>query len=468
MEKFNLIADHLSDGIMEIDAQGRIIYCNQKAAELDGIIADEVIGKSLLAVYPTLKKNTSTLYKALQSGQPILNFTQTFSNYKGKIIVTINSTLPVYRDGQIVGALEISRDVTEVKLMSEKIIELQSRINPKKNADSSAAWDSTHYQLSDIITRDPTMLRLKEKALKVASSDVAVLICGETGTGKELFVQAIHAVGRRADRPFIAQNCAALPASLLEGILFGTVEGAFTGATNRVGLLEAADGGTVFLDELNAMPAELQAKLLRFLQDGKVRRLGEIKSKKIDVRIIAALNQSSEEALSSGALRRDLFYRLSTVIFELPPLRERQGDILLLTEYFIDKTNQKMQRFIQKVAPEVAELFLNYAWPGNVRELEHVVEGAISMLDGDTISLAELPTKLLRAANKIPEIELEQLNLCQQINKLERDLIKKALLATAGNVTTAAQCLGIPRQTLQYKMRKLKSDDGKQVPKIGR
>ncbi len=455
MDRFTLIANQLSDGIMEIDVRGIITFCNKKAAELDGITAEEVIGKPLLAVYPTLSKENSTLHKVLQSGAPILNFSQTFSNYKGKVITTINSTLPVFDGATIVGALEISRDVTDVKLMSEKIIELQSRINDKRANPAAAKWDSTQYHLDDIITRDRTMLRLKERALKAAASDVAVLVCGETGSGKELFVQSIHAASGRATAPFIAQNCAALPASLLEGILFGTVEGAFTGATNRVGLLEAADGGTVFLDELNAMPSELQAKLLRFLQDGKVRRLGEIKSKKINVRVVAALNQSSDDAMASGALRRDLYYRLSTIVFDLPPLRERRDDILLLTDYFIGQKNAKLQRSAQRIAPEVADIFLAYHWPGNVRELEHVIEGAISMLDGSTITLAELPAKLLRTASKMTENDEKSLNLCHEINKLEKQLIEKAMLITGDNVTAAAKCLGIPRQTLQYKLSKL-------------
>ncbi len=455
MDKFNLIADHLSDGIMEIDASGIITFCNKKAAELDDIIVEQVVGKPLFSVYPTLNKDTSTLYRVLETGEPILNFSQTFSNYNGKVIVTINSTLPIYREGQVVGALEISSDVTNVKMMSEKIIELQRRINEKVVDSEKPTWDSAHYQLSDIITRDATMLKLKEKVIKAALSDAAILVCGETGTGKELFVQSIHAASKRADKPFIAQNCAALPASLLEGILFGTVEGAFTGATNRVGLLEAADGGTVFLDELNAMPLALQAKLLRFLQDGKVRRLGEIKSKKINVRIIAALNQSSEEAINAGLLRRDLYYRLSIIVFDLPPLRDRRDDILLLTEYFINKINTAMKRNAEGVSAEVADLFLAYHWPGNVRELEHVIEGAISMLDDTEITVAELPTKLLREANKRRELTGDHLNLYTEVSKLERELIEKALQATGGNVTAAAKGLGIPRQTLQYKLRKL-------------
>ncbi len=455
MGKFKLIADHLSDGIMEIDARGIITFCNKKAAELDDIVVEEVIGKPLFSVYPTLNKDTSTLYRVLETGEPILNFSQTFSNYNGKVIVTINSTLPIYCDGQVVGALEISSDVTNVKLMSEKIIELQQRINEKKRDSKTLAWDSAYYQLSDIITNDETMLKLKAKVLKAAASDSTVLVCGETGTGKELFVQSIHAASQRADKPFIAQNCAALPANLLEGILFGTAEGAFTGATNRIGLLEAADGGTVFLDELNAMPLALQAKLLRFLQDGKVRRLGEIKSKKIDVRIIAALNQSIDEVINAGLLRRDLYYRLSIIVFDLPPLRERRNDILLLTEHFINKINTAMKRNAESISEEVADLFLAYHWPGNVRELEHVIEGAISMLEDAEITVAELPTKLLREANKRREFTDGNLNLCAEISKLERSLIEKALRISDGNITAAAKCLGVPRQTLQYKLRKL-------------
>ncbi len=456
MDRFKLIADHLSDGIMEIDTRGIITFCNKKAAELDDIVVEEVVGKPLFSVYPTLNKDNSTLYSVLESGKPILNFSQTFSNYNGKVIVTINSTLPVYNDGQLVGALEISSDVTTVKLMSEKIIELQQRINEKVADREKATLDNEYYHLTDIITRDNTMLKLKQKALKAAANDSSVLVCGETGTGKELFVQSIHVASKRKEKPFIAQNCAALPANLLEGILFGTVEGAFTGATNRVGLLEAADGGTVFLDELNAMPLALQAKLLRFLQDGKVRRLGEIKSKKIDVRIIAALNQSIDEALNAGVLRRDLYYRLSTIVFELPPLRERRDDILLLTEHFISKINKAMKRSTEGIDEEVTQIFLAYHWPGNVRELEHVIEGAISMLDDNTITVAELPTKLLRAANRRRDIASESLNLSVEISKLERALIEKAMTATGGNITAAAKSLAVPRQTLQYKLSKMK------------
>lgn len=456
MDKFKLIADYLSDGVMEINASGIITYCNAKAAELDGVVAEEVIGKPLFSVYPTLNKDNSTLYRVLASSEPILNFSQTFSNYNGKVIVTINSTLPIICNKKVVGALEISSDVTTVKLMSEKIIELQSRINDRAIDNQKPSLDSEYYHLDDIITQDTAMLKLKEKALKAAANDSAVLVCGETGTGKELFVQSIHASSQRADKPFIAQNCAALPANLLEGILFGTVAGAFTGATNRIGLLEAADGGTVFLDELNAMPLALQAKLLRFLQDGKVRRLGEIKSKKIDVRVIAALNQTSDEALNAGLLRRDLYYRLSIIVFELPPLRERRNDILLLTEHFIKKLNVSMKRTVEGISDEVAAFFLNYHWPGNVRELEHVIEGAISMLDDSTISVAELPTKLLRAANKQREGTNDNLNLSIELSKLENRLIERALYESDGNITIAAKWLGIPRQTLQYKIKKQK------------
>ncbi len=455
MDKYKLISNHLSDGVMEIDARGIIVFCNQRAALLDDILPQNVIGKPLLSVYPTLNKDSSTVYKVLASGQPILNFSQTFSNYKGKVITTINSTLPVFEGGQVVGAIEVSRDITEVKMMSEQIVELQSQINSKKRKGNRALGDVAHYQLKDIITRDATMLRLKGKALKAAATEESLLVCGETGTGKELFVQAIHAAGGRAKAPFIAQNCAALPASLLEGILFGSVEGAFTGATNRSGLLEAADGGTIFLDEINAMPVELQAKLLRFLQDGYLRRIGATHSVKVDVRVIAALNQTPESALESGHLRRDLYYRLNTIVFELPPLRNRRGDIVLLTEHFINKCNQKMKRRVKGVVPEVAELFEIYNWPGNVRELEHVISGAISMLDGHWITLAELPAKLLRAARGQNAPYAQALTLEEAVAKLERDMIGKALLTAGKNVTLAAKQLGIPRQTLQYKIKKL-------------
>lgn len=452
--KIELIANHISDGIMEIDSNGRIVYCNKKAAELDDINIDDIIGKPLFSVYPSLNRGTSTLYKVLYSGEAIHNFPQSFNNYKGKEISTINTTLPVYENNRVIGAIEISRDVTNVKHLSDRIVELQSRIANSRNQPAAQKWDDVRYGLDDIITQNAQLIHLKAVALKAATIDLPVMICGETGTGKELFVQAIHSCSDRRDGPFVAQNCAALPSTLLEGILFGTVEGAFTGATNRAGLFEIAHGGTLFLDEINSMPIDLQAKLLRFLQDGWLRRVGDHRTIKIDVRIITALNTLPDEALKRGNLRSDLYYRLNTVVLELPSLAARRDDIALLADHFIKRLNRKLKMQVRGLTDDVIKLFQHYHWPGNVRELEHVIEGAMSMLDGRWITLAEMPAKLLRHSQGGLQPTSQITTLNSALNQLEKQLISQAMLKTGHNVSEAAQQLGIPRQTLQYKLKK--------------
>lgn len=306
------------------------------------------------------------------------------------------------------------------------------------------------------------MARLKEMAKKAALSSSPVLVVGETGTGKELFVQAIHGASSRQSAPFIAQNCAALPANLLEGILFGTADGAFTGAKDRVGLLETANGGTLFLDEINSMPLELQAKLLRFLQDGWLRRLGDNSSRRVDVRVIAAMNLAPKEALDRGQLRQDLFYRLNTITLSLPPLRQRMGDVGLLVQSFIQRFNQVMGKQVRGVTKEVLACFEQYGWPGNVRELEHVIEAAMHLTDDDWLHPQDLPADF-QGARTLIALEKEHpmvctvvdLPLAEAMEAYERQLVRHALMVSGGNISEASKQLGIPRQTLQSKLKRL-------------
>jgi arginine utilization regulatory protein len=300
------------------------------------------------------------------------------------------------------------------------------------------------------------MQRLKSRATRAARSDMHLLVSGETGTGKELLVQSIHNAGNRLSAPFIAQNCAALPTTLLESILFGTQKGGFTGSVDRPGLFEIANGGTLFLDEINSMPMELQAKLLRVLQEGKIRRVGDVVSRKVDVRVIAASNMDPLFAVESGKMRRDLFYRLNTISLEIPPLRERKEDILPLTKYFINKFNDSLYLQVKGITKKVESLFVNYSWPGNVRELEHVIKGAMHILDGKTIRLMDLPASIAKQQIKDEFIlKSDDLNLKLAIDKLEKQMIERAMEASSDNITQAAKLLDLPRQTLQYKLNRL-------------
>ncbi|MBU5427942.1 sigma 54-interacting transcriptional regulator [Tissierella pigra] len=447
------ILDYLEEGLHIIDKNGIIVYYNKFAQGIDGIDREKVIGRHLLEVYPSLTDETSTLLTVIRTGEPLYKKEQTFINYKGEKITTINTSIPIKSKGRIVGALEISKDITTVRQMSEKIVELQDKLyNKKQKPSTKKTNESAEYTLLDIIGEDKEILRLKSIVLKAGESDISVLVSGDTGTGKELFVHSIHNVSHRSSKPFITQNCAALPANLLEGILFGTIKGGFTGAEDRPGLFELAHGGTLFLDEINSMPLELQSKLLRVLQDGNIRRVGATNTIKVDVRIIAATNIPPEEAIEKRQIRKDLYYRLNVLSLEIPPLRERKGDIPILVNYFINKFNKKFDKKVENISNEVLNIFNNYDWSGNVRELEHLLEGIIGISDKKILEVEDLPYKF----KKYKKETIQNLSLTEILETTEKEIIKEALGKTDNNITKTAEILGIPRQTLQYKIQRLK------------
>jgi len=449
------ILDYIDEGIQIVDEKGRIVYYNKAARVHDGIEDEEAIGRHILEIYPSLTFETSTILKSMQTLTSIMNQEQEFVNYKGDKISTVNSSIPIRSGKKIIGAIEISKNITKVKELSEKIVDLQSELyKPKfKNKKSKSKNNGTNFTFVDIIGQNREMLKLKTLAFKASQTDSPVLIGGSTGTGKELFVHAIHNASNRKDYPFIAQNCAALPANLLESILFGSVKGSFTGANDRPGLFELADGGTLFLDEINSMPLELQAKLLRVLQDKKIRRVGGSKTIDVDVRIVAAYNSNLKEVLEKKQLRRDLFYRLNVISMIVPDLKDRKDDLPILLDYFIEKYNKKNKKFIKEVSDTVMNIFMKYDWPGNVRELEHVIEGISSIYDIDIIREEHLPYHFIED-NPITNVSSKIEPLNKALERKEKELIFTALNKTDGNVTRAAELLEIPRQTLQYRIKK--------------
>lgn len=464
LEHVKIMLEYISDGVQIVDSNGNLIYCNRNSALLDDINIEDSIGKHITEIYPSLKEEESTLLQVLQTRTPIINREQTYRTYKGKSIATINSTLPIINNDIVEGAIEISKNITSFKELTEKMIDLQSKVE-KKDREKAPFRASASFRFEDIITTHAEFNRVKAVAMKAAATDIPVLIYGETGTGKELLTQAIHNSSKRKSRPFIAQNCAALPGSLLEGILFGTVKGGFTGAVDRPGLFELADTGTLFLDEINSMPQELQAKLLRVLQDGKIRRIGDTKEHHVDVRIIAATNIEPNLAIDLGLIRRDLYYRLNTVTLWIPKLSDRKEDIPLLTQYFIKKYNGLLYRGIKNVSQDVMKLFMDYPWDGNVRELEHVIEGAVNFVDGELINLSDLPYNLkkhydmYKGHHHSNPCNLDEASgLVDALEMAEKELIANALDAVGGNVAQTAKKLRIPRQTLQYKMKKYQLD----------
>jgi transcriptional regulator with PAS, ATPase and Fis domain len=289
---------------------------------------------------------------------------------------------------------------------------------------------------------------------QVAPSSASVLITGETGAGKEVLARTIHRLSPRADRPFVAINCSAIPESLMESEIFGHERGAFTGAAERrLGCFELADGGTLMLDEIGEMPAATQAKLLRVLEDHKVRRLGNKVETPVDVRVLAATNKEPEQAVAKGELRQDLYFRLNVFHINLPPLRDHKDDIPSLAEHILRDLNEKHHRHIRGVAPEVLELFAGYSWPGNVRELRNVMERATIVCNGDLIRRSHLPTDFGHGPTT-SSADLTSLRFPPgtTVESVERALILRTLAAT-NNKTRAAEMLGISLKTLHNKLK---------------
>ncbi len=473
-----------NEGIHLVNEDGVTVIYNRAASEFDGLSPNEVIGRHLLDVFPSLTHDSSTLLRVLRSGVPEIARQQTFSNYKGKKITTINSTHPIKAGGQIMGACEISTDITRIKEMAERITDLRkelrskgqnSRFSSVKENEQESALSRKLYTADDIIGESSVMRDVKRRVFQVARSKSNVVVWGETGTGKELIVQSIHTASDRAGFPFVPQNCAALPETLLESLVFGTSKGGFTGAQDRPGLLELASGGTLYLDEIDSMPLGLQAKLLRVIQEKRVRRLGDVRERPVDVRIIGSSSVPPRQAVENGILRADLYFRLAVVEIGIPPLRERREDIPLLCSHFLQKHSKKPGQMA--ISPQVMSAFLAYDWPGNVRELEHAIEGSLAFAKDNTIELEHIPWSVrgvtaatwmfkTRARAGLPLNSRDeswpahqdnpniskQESIRDQLKTREKIAVEKAL-KQAGSVSEAARILGVPRQTLQYRMK---------------
>ena len=308
----------------------------------------------------------------------------------------------------------------------------------------------------EIIAKSPAMKQALDVATKVARYPSPVLITGESGTGKELVARLIHRESDRAEQPFVPVNCGAIPENLLESELFGYTRGAFTGADReRVGLFEEASGGTLFLDEIGEMPPALQVKLLRALQEGEIRRLGENRPRAVDVRIIAATNRDLEEEMRQGRFRRDLYYRIAVVPIHLVPLRQRKEEIPLLVQHFIELYNRKLNLNIQGIEADAMRLLLDHSWPGNARELENTIERAMVLATGPKITAEDLPVHIRMPVPALDEPTLpeDELSVKKHGAILERRLIKKALERTGGNKTRAAELLELSSRALLYKIR---------------
>nr|WP_295970119.1 sigma 54-interacting transcriptional regulator [uncultured Bacillus sp.] len=439
-----------------INQSGTLIFISKSFEKLDGYKVTSIVGKNVLDVYKLGKENSVHL-RAMNEKRALRNETLRYTSAYGKPVELVMDIYPVYSGHEIIGSFAISRDTSKLQALTDQILHLQISLN---NHLKKSNTNGTQFCFDDIIGSGESMQKAINTAKKMASSESRVMILGETGTGKELFAQSIHNYSSRANEPFVAVNCSAIPDTLLESTLFGTNKGAFTGAEDKPGLFELAKNGTLFLDELNSMSITLQAKLLRALETNRIRRVGGNKEISVNPRIISAMNIDPKEAIETEKLRSDFYFRLAVVTLNCPPLRERKDDILTLAWHYINKYNKILGRKIDKISPDVTKLMENYHWPGNVRELNHCIEHAMNMVDrSDTFLLVKhLPAFLEDKSQKdeeMPIIVPKHKDYKQLMDQVERDILSQALKKNNGNMNQTAKELGLSRQCLYYKLKRL-------------
>lgn len=453
------IFNNVSEAIAVWDGESRILMLNAAASRLEAQLFEDISGKHITSLYEAGKDSMLAIPLVIDNKKPVHNLRQNYLTHFGKELQIVSNSYPVLKDEQLIAAVCTMEDWSKTEELNKRVIELQrmlvGRAKPKKDGALPAK-----YVFDDILHSGDAMRDTVRKCKRVAESDSFVMLCVETGTGKELFAQSIHNASRRADRPFIAINCAAIPDSLLEAMLFGTEKGAYTGSERREGLFEQADTGTLLLDEINSMNVTLQSKLLRVLQDGIFRRVGGTRNIQVDVRVLSNINVSPQHAVEQKLLRQDLYHRLGVVSITIPPLRERRQDIELLARTFLAARSKKWLKNVSGIDPEVLHLFYLYPWPGNVRELEHAIEYAMNMIpDGtDTITPEHIPDHILLAVNgpaapAAPKGEAPTMESVME--EAGRRFLRKALSSNEWNISQTAKALGLTRQNLQHRMRRL-------------
>lgn len=430
----------MREGILIIDAQTKILFANRSYLEFLDKTEAEIIDRPLREVRPGAR-----LPNVLVTGKPILHAPRMEQDSD----VYFVNMYPIIQDGAVVGGLSVitfMRDAYDFRAELEAYEKHSRQVLHRVNKANS-----TRYTFDSIIAAEESARAVKALARKAAETDAAVLLASESGTGKELYAQAIHNASARAKEVFVAINCANFNANTLESELFGYVEGAFTGAKRggKIGLFEAAHGGTLFLDEVSEMDIGLQAKLLRAIQEGRIRPVGGVEEKEVDVRIVCASNADLKEYIAEGKFRRDLYYRLSTFQIHIPPLRDRRGDIPALAEAILNDLSRKLKRSVT-ISPDALAVLTTYDWPGNVRELRNVLEFSAYLSDNGVIIQDSLPESVV-----LPSLEREQLSLAQRVRIFERNEINKLLLrygsTLEGKKRVAAE-LGISLATLYNKI----------------
>jgi len=447
MQMLELLLDNAHEGLVICDPEGKIIYFNRSYANIYNMTKERDFGKNIEEFFPN-----SRIRQAARTGDPeygVINY------WKGRKVVV--NRIPIKEGDAVkyVVSQVLFRDVEDLRKMAEKMTSLQKKVE-SMGAELRSIFQAK-YSIGDIVGDSALTRQLKKQAGKYASSSLPILILGESGTGKELFAQAIHRMSPRSEQAFLAINCAAIPKELMESELFGYESGAFTGATQKgkIGKFEIVEGGTLFLDEIGDMPLEMQAKLLRVLEEKQITRLGGSRNIPVEFSLIASTNRNIEDMVKRGAFRSDLFYRINVFVLKIPPLRDRREDIITIAQSIAASSLSDHGIADIRFSTEVASILLQSDWPGNVRELKNVINYAVhNLLPGESlIESRHLPPAFLVKREQLPGTQ-PTIPFKAGIENKEREIIAEALKSTQGNKVAAARLLGMARSVLYKKIKK--------------
>lgn len=449
-EEWERITENSLDGIFLSDGKGNVIYANQAYLKISGLSPEEIYGRSVQDLFEEKLMSKAGTVLVMQTKQP-MTIDSFFYRTNKHALVSCNPILD--ENGEISIIVSNVRDMTDIYRLQEKIDKDQVMMRRYKE-ELDVLKKQTELQ-DNIIVHDQKSLETLFLASRIASSDSTVLITGESGVGKEEYARYVHRASRRKDNAFIRLNCSAIAESLLESELFGYERGAFTGANKegKPGLFEIADKGTLFLDEIGELPAALQPKLLRVLQEGEFTRVGGVRPVRVDVRVVAATNRDLEAMVREKTFRQDLYYRLNVIPLNIPPLRERKEDIRPLAEHFLKMLNKKygFRKFFSEMT---IKAMMAYPWPGNIRELRNLIERAVILASGDELFIPEI-SPLDTNRQRAPEIG-EDFDLADFLRRTEYDYMKRAY-RKAGNIRDASDLLQMKRSTFAGKFKEYKS-----------
>lgn len=442
-----MILDNVNDAVCVVDKNCITRFWNRGAEKLYEVKREQIVGKYITDFFPT-----ALLPKVLKEGRPYENVYNSPRENAHNII----TAKPLYDGNELVGAISCDRDISELI----RLITLldKTKLDLKVLEEEINVLNENRFSFDQIIGNDSSFKEIINLCKKVAKSKINVLITGESGTGKEVFARAIHIESRRKGH-FIPINCSAIPEDLMESELFGYEGGAFTGALKKGkgGKFELANDGTLFLDEIGDMPISMQPKILRVLEDGMVTRVGGSKSVKVDVRIVAASNKDLKKMIYEGSFRKDLYYRLNSILIKLPPLRERRYDIPELVNKFLQQFCMTYRSNIPEIPTDVMKMLINYDWEGNIRELKNIIERIVILVKNNKakkIDMDYLPRSIIENVSGRAENKEDYLDLNKIIENAEKNAIVKAMEISKGNKAKASKLLNIPRSTLYFKLGK--------------